>query len=81
MKSLHLETTETAGYVGAQFDDERARSRAGDVDRYAVASITLDSDKPDDESSWGVFLTLSDVASLHAWTGALLADYYAEEKP
>jgi hypothetical protein len=56
--------------------DERPQAKTREVHDHAVASVTLESDVPGGESTWGEFLTLADVQALHAWTGALLADHY-----
>lgn len=79
--SMELPTGATGegGYNGVSFDDERGRAIVGDVDRLAVASVTLDSDGPEEAQTWGEFLTLNDVAALHAWTGALLAEIYRDD--
>jgi hypothetical protein len=78
--SMELPTGATGegGYNGVRFDDERDRPVASEVDKRAVASVTLDSDHPEEAQTWGEFLTLKDVAAPHAWTGALLADHYRE---
>jgi hypothetical protein len=73
LKSLTLGTCEPEG-VSVDLSDERQRVEAGAiVNRDAIASVTLDTDL-DGGQSWGEFLTFADVAALHAWTGALLAD-------
>jgi hypothetical protein len=54
------------------------RDRAGvDLPADAFASITFQGR----EQSWGEFLSQTDVALLHAWTGALLWDEFTAALP
>lgn len=61
-------------YSHISFDDERDRVEAEELSDCVVASITLHSNRPECEQSWGEFLSLADIALLHSWTGAMLAD-------
>jgi hypothetical protein len=54
------------------FHDERHRA-PDHIAAGSCASVTLSGR----DSSWGEFLSRADVALLHAWTGALLADDWA----
>jgi hypothetical protein len=73
---LSLTGIDVRGDGEVNFSDERDRAGV-DLPASAFASITFEGA----DQSWGEFLSRRDVALLHAWTGALLHDWFTAALP